>query len=209
MYKQGKIPDLPPSLKEHLKKFTNRKLNFQRFEPPNVEVEETVKYKKAPGEFTQIITSFEDLKNNKSSDNETNEHDRYSNNKIYLPKKPLKETYLITKPEKFVNKKLLTLKEMGKQDDEILSATVNQTEQPVGVFQEQNNSLEKIDDLTIKKYKRVANAVDKTKPNYNHLIYPERIKIPKDKYKKDHIFKLNDCFYDDDGEFLYRVPGMY
>ncbi|XP_046621235.1 uncharacterized protein LOC124305660 [Neodiprion virginianus] len=38
--------------------------------------------------------------------------------------------------------------------------------------------------------------------------YSEVIKIPKDKYKKGKLYKIRDCFYDDDGEFLYRVPGL-
>lgn len=38
--------------------------------------------------------------------------------------------------------------------------------------------------------------------------YPEKIKIPKSKRGSGLIFKVRDCYYDDDGEFLYRVPGM-
>ncbi|XP_046966816.1 uncharacterized protein LOC124534833 [Vanessa cardui] len=38
--------------------------------------------------------------------------------------------------------------------------------------------------------------------------YPERIRIPKKAYKKGATYKMNDCFYDDDGRFLYRVIGM-
>lgn len=39
-------------------------------------------------------------------------------------------------------------------------------------------------------------------------MYPEFINIPKDKYKKGKIYQLRDCYYDNDGEFLYRVPGL-
>lgn len=41
------------------------------------------------------------------------------------------------------------------------------------------------------------------------LSYPEKITVPKEKYKKGYTYKINDCYYDDDGEFLYRVPGIY
>lgn len=37
---------------------------------------------------------------------------------------------------------------------------------------------------------------------------PERIRVPADKWKKGCTFKIGDCYYDDDGGFLYRVPGM-
>ena len=37
---------------------------------------------------------------------------------------------------------------------------------------------------------------------------PERIRVPANKWQKGCTFKIGDCYYDDDGEFLYRVPGM-
>lgn len=44
--------------------------------------------------------------------------------------------------------------------------------------------------------------IDST-PTY---IYP--IKIPKSAYQKGKLYRIDDCYYDDDGEFLYRVPGI-
>ncbi|KPI98413.1 hypothetical protein RR46_09629 [Papilio xuthus] len=38
--------------------------------------------------------------------------------------------------------------------------------------------------------------------------YPERIRIPKKAYKKGATYKMNDCYYDHDGRFLYRVLGL-
>lgn len=40
----------------------------------------------------------------------------------------------------------------------------------------------------------------------NHI--EMKIHIPKELYKEDAIYKVDDCFYDDQGEFLYRVPGL-
>lgn len=37
---------------------------------------------------------------------------------------------------------------------------------------------------------------------------PGRIRVPAEKWKKGYTFKIEDCYYDDDGTFLYRVPGM-
>lgn len=36
----------------------------------------------------------------------------------------------------------------------------------------------------------------------------DRIYIPRKAYKRGALYKVNDCFYDDDGELLYRVPGL-
>ncbi|XP_012284277.1 uncharacterized protein LOC105701786 [Orussus abietinus] len=45
--------------------------------------------------------------------------------------------------------------------------------------------------------------VDKKDDNY-----PTVIKIPRSKYKEGMTYRVKDCYYDDDGEFLYRVPGL-
>lgn len=38
--------------------------------------------------------------------------------------------------------------------------------------------------------------------------YAKPIKISKKLYKPGMTYRINDCYYDDDGEFLYRIPGM-
>lgn len=38
--------------------------------------------------------------------------------------------------------------------------------------------------------------------------YTKHIKIPKNVYKKGMTYRVRDCYYDCDGEFLYRVPGL-
>ncbi|XP_012256489.2 uncharacterized protein LOC105686355 [Athalia rosae] len=38
--------------------------------------------------------------------------------------------------------------------------------------------------------------------------YPETIVIPKRQRSKEKVYRLRDCYYDYDGEFLYRVPGL-
>lgn len=37
---------------------------------------------------------------------------------------------------------------------------------------------------------------------------PYRVQIPKDKYKPGATYRVRDLFYDDDGTFLYKVPGL-
>lgn len=38
--------------------------------------------------------------------------------------------------------------------------------------------------------------------------YPLAIRIPKKVWKEGYMYKVKDCFYDDNGDFLYRVPGL-
>ncbi|TGZ52220.1 Uncharacterized protein DBV15_03761 [Temnothorax longispinosus] len=41
------------------------------------------------------------------------------------------------------------------------------------------------------------------------LNYAKPIKIAKHLYKPGMTYRIRDCYYDDDGEFLYRVPGVH
>ncbi|XP_011704124.1 PREDICTED: uncharacterized protein LOC105459637 [Wasmannia auropunctata] len=41
------------------------------------------------------------------------------------------------------------------------------------------------------------------------LNYAKPIKIAKHLYKRGMTYRISDCYYDDDGEFLYRVPGVH
>lgn len=38
--------------------------------------------------------------------------------------------------------------------------------------------------------------------------YAKSLKISKNLYKPGMTYRINDCYYDDDGEFLYRIPGI-
>ncbi|XP_076670494.1 uncharacterized protein LOC143369908 [Andrena cerasifolii] len=38
--------------------------------------------------------------------------------------------------------------------------------------------------------------------------YAKSIRIPKNVYKEGMSYRIKDCYYDDDGEFLFRVPGV-
>lgn len=39
--------------------------------------------------------------------------------------------------------------------------------------------------------------------------YPLRIDIPEDKWKPNQLYQVKDCFYNDSGMFLFRVPGLF
>lgn len=54
--------------------------------------------------------------------------------------------------------------------------------------------------------KRMVNVEPTDQPKI--MEYKERVYIPRKVYKRGATYKISDCFYDDDGEFLYRVPGL-
>lgn len=63
-------------------------------------------------------------------------------------------------------------------------------------------------DRKIQKYETKSVAVKNMKNDANLLEIREKIVIPTKLYKKGAKYKLYDCFYDDRGSFLFRVPGL-
>lgn len=61
----------------------------------------------------------------------------------------------------------------------------------------------------IKKYENHEIEISKEDmKKYDVTTIKLKIHIPRKLWKKYATYKVEDCYYDDDGEFLYRVPGM-
>ena len=59
------------------------------------------------------------------------------------------------------------------------------------------------DERKVQKYK--DNIVLKSKSKSTEL--KRNIIIPKDLYKDNAVYQIDDCFYDSNGEFMHRIPG--
>ncbi|XP_018565204.1 uncharacterized protein LOC108906415 [Anoplophora glabripennis] len=213
-FKSGQIKDLPEELVNHLNKFTNRALHFKPFEAPQTKNVVNVNTKRVGTEFSDIITSYNKLKAKKhhNSDEELTVNINTeilksvsdSNNGINqrIKKRHLTLHELQNKLENRLN--------LGKdlpEDEKLMLKNLKQSSEVNPMEQNQNN----FEDVMINKFEtsKSTTLMKKKQQDYNHLIYPEKISIPKNLRKKGYTYKLNDCYYDDDGLFLYRVPGMY
>lgn len=225
--KNNEFKDLPGPLVQHLLKFSNRIDNYHNYEDMEHNFKVDYKPNLTCTEFSEIITSYEELKK-KNKKILAIESKQTTEESDYIPKKcnqtvnlkiksqstPEDDTFF-TEP---VNDKqpitLSTLKnklqtdlEKGKslsaEDNSIIDLTgkdlVEDSRKPV-----------QIDQMDYNKYNTgKLMVVDEKKPRYyDHLVYPEKINIPKKILKRGKTYKLNDCFYDSDGTFLYRVPGI-
>ncbi|XP_018327311.1 putative neugrin-like protein DDB_G0288135 [Agrilus planipennis] len=186
LFKQGKLSRLPNELVDHLKQFQQRKINIgEKFAARN---ERSQKEETPAGEFSEIIKSYDRLKNKKTDETVTS-----NDINIFDYKKVQKETYLITPPDHFENKRHVQLK-----------------------FLESENKIRTIPNDLLEKneveYRKCSEtkvvSMGRQKKDYSFLLYPQKIRIPAKVRKSGCIYKLQDSFYDDDGEFLYRVPGM-
>ncbi|XP_072385543.1 uncharacterized protein [Diabrotica undecimpunctata] len=212
-FRKGKLIDLPPDLVEHLKKFTNRKVNVQL----DNKKKEIVNRPKIQSEFSEIITGYQRLKN--KVETEKNEVVKVNFNKNMKSRESLeKNTYLPIKKEDIKDKKPITLTQLSdtierkasrglglSAEEKNIYVSTHQQEEDVVVLNKEDVSV-----IPENKYTNNAGSslTVKTERDYSHLIYPERIVIPKKLIKKGYTYRLNDCYYDYDGEFLYRVPGM-
>lgn len=80
-------------------------------------------------------------------------------------------------------------------DGSIVNVTADESESVITRSENENVSL----DTYVKERNSYMDA------DFN---YTKRIKIPKNVYKKGMTYRIRDCYYDYDGEFLYRVPGL-
>ncbi|KAL3278027.1 hypothetical protein HHI36_013368 [Cryptolaemus montrouzieri] len=187
-FKNNEFADLPVDLVEHLKKFSDRDLSFH-----NYEIKEGNKFDCEPPRkcttFSDIITSYEKLKNKGSGENsiKINLDTTTRKGKQMVRDELDEDTYI---EGNIKNKHLMTLDhlknklqkdvERGKQLSYVEGSIIEKCETVID-----KNKPEKIsavtDQLDTVKYNtgKIMVLDDKKMKDYDHLVYPERIHIPK------------------------------
>lgn len=212
-FKKGEMTNFPVQLTEHLKKFSDRSLNYNVFvKPEKIEAEQGVHI---PTEFADIITTYEELKkqNKKKTENSGIHTDNHTQQNLGILNQELKKEQMPNVVEKNVTLQqlrsdiesgVISGKEIPIQDKLILDSF--KVKEKNSVVQLGTDEIKGI--MEKNKYQSASGLIKKTEKDYSHLNYPEKIRIPKNKKKYGYTYKLNDCYYDSDGMFLYRVPGM-
>ncbi|KAJ0175099.1 hypothetical protein K1T71_009240 [Dendrolimus kikuchii] len=204
--KEGSL-DIPPKLREQFLKFSERTIPPLKKESIKVDLTQETKM----GEFESIVNRCA-AKQNDQRDNDfehtTDARDSANNveESVKNTKSNLKRMTLDELTAK-INKRL----EKGQEihvPDQIIVNTVN-TEQKTTMETVSSDLSDEIDLLYDDKNETSSLAVQEEQNNDKDIMdYPERIRIPKKAYKKGATYKVNDCFYDHDGKFLYRVLGL-
>lgn len=226
-FRNGELNNLPKDLIAHLKKFSNRPekvsdevhdLSTQRTKPTvnvitpgktefrNIIRDYKSKLKAITSGQSDVITgkngteteviaarNREFFSKNVSRDNENqmctlNKNIRISRKEVSLDQ--LRNNLLQNSHKLRFNEKLF-LNQLSQKTEEI-----NSSLKPVEV-----TSIES----SYTKFK-TSEVVSYEAPRL--ISYPNKIRIPKNKWKRDATYKLNDCFYDSNGYFLYRVIGL-
>ena len=212
MFRSGRIKNIDPGFAQHLQKFMQRNIDEVAHLRPKLESKPLYEIRPLPeGEFSAIVTSckkYQSKENHHESqqtllgeESDQSEEDGQPQLSHHAPKQDtfllgdVHNTQHVTLAE-IKRRERLTLADAGKPADD--SATL---ELGTGIVDRLANIHRKYD--TVQYADSAYDASDAKREDIK-----EFIKIPKKLYKEGATYQLDDCFYDDDGEFLYRVPGM-
>ncbi|OWR52922.1 hypothetical protein KGM_202141 [Danaus plexippus plexippus] len=194
--KEGTL-DIPEDLRKHFLKFSERTIP-----PLNKKSLKVDLSSKKMGEFEQIIQKCAMKEEEKEKYRETRTEDQTIKENKNVSKKDNK---MVTLDE--LTRKIKDRLEQGDNvnlNDHIIVDSINTLKTESST--KETNSTE----IELTNENRETSLTNFKENNEEVLIdnYPERIRIPKKAYKRGATYKVNDCFYDDDGRFLYRVIGM-
>lgn len=204
---------MPPNLANHLSKFTDRKYNRETQITEFSKEITASSITAATGEFSEIIKNYKCNKNNILKHEACRTESR-ENRSI---KQSSKEMYLTSNIDQSDHTTLESLRNTlvfnassGRNLDEDDKIMLQQLNEANSTKNENNAEIESNAVIELQNVPKTGYLSVKTnsKKDSTHLTYPERIVIPKEKLRKDCVYKLYDCYYDSDGLFLYRVPGM-
>ncbi|CAG9790938.1 unnamed protein product [Diatraea saccharalis] len=190
---------IPDELKNHFLKFSERSIPTLNKSSIKVDVTQEEKM----GEFEKIVQrcaakeNSENKYNLDSTHQETNSQE--SNKKKYSKRMTLKQL-----TEK-IQKRLDSGKDIDMNDEILIKSMSSNKAEIQATVDSSEIELRKPNDDSkmLTEFK-----TDNLKNEKDIMDYPERIRIPKKAYKKGATYKVNDCYYDHDGKFLYRVLGM-
>ncbi|XP_077283535.1 uncharacterized protein LOC143909416 isoform X2 [Arctopsyche grandis] len=208
------LAGVSPGLRRQFLKFSKRNI------PPRSQkdIEETLKLSaesKPIGEFSQLIDGYrneaeEMYKKNILSKIETPKaiesklHEEYDSDITETDKNSKHSNKIITLESLRENIMLnVENNEEIELEDKYLIAPDTKSKDLSNVNLEGNSLYET--DTDMKLPQKFKEKIDK---EMELMDYMKRIRIPKKAYKKGTTYKVNDCYYDSDGQFLYRVPGM-
>ncbi|XP_060526734.1 uncharacterized protein LOC132702236 [Cylas formicarius] len=212
-FKKGNLA-LPQQLREHLSRFTERSLNLNLFAKPTEQGKRVVNISKPlAGEFEDIIRSYQNIKGNTKEENEdTGVSDKFLNattdSKPKMHKKRIERLMTFEELQEDIKNTAKIGKQLTQEDRLLLNCSLKK-QQEENIVEVKSEELSKILHNAKSSQANTGKvAVTQKSKDVSHLVYPDKIVIPKNIFKAGYTYKLNDCYYDSDGEFLYRVPGM-
>lgn len=211
-FARGQVGDIDPALADHLKKFSGRSLQTNVFRSQVTAVSAPIQTTQKE-DFIKIITSCKKYKRSTSVQPESVDSIQLSE----IPKSK-EDTFLLSKINR--NNKPVMFRDLNIANEESSNNPKRNVHNPF-VNPRGANADDSSDPQTPPRHlaqnaqdfvpKYEVTTVQPSETEFRKLTMVairDHIKIPKKLWKEGATYKLNDCYYDDDGEFLYRVPGM-
>lgn len=212
--KSGNLPIFDRDLKDHIDKFAKRSLKDLKNVPSDSVRKPIELTKPAINEFSSIITSCEKYKEEEPKLLEGNTKPQPSPSAFINGIPPTEdETFLL---DKVVSKKSLRFQDLKSLVSPVKTLPMSGEPAAINPFavEPQNPSgtgivKENVNPFGIEKFEKTEITISREDAN-KFQISPikEKVHIPRKLYKKGLTYRVEDCYYDSDGEFLYRVPGM-
>ncbi|XP_076757267.1 uncharacterized protein LOC143427221 [Xylocopa sonorina] len=239
-FKKGRLA-LSPTLKEHLVKFKDRKINLmdkevleQEFIPPKIKfpTPKSTYFSSIVSDLNseQSVTKDEQLISAQSSSNksikalssgedkgfklikETKKlaFDEFLKSKINNPDKtsPEEKVALMDTYRKHIESTNLDVHYNASNDTAKDITEKNLSDKDAPVVRKDKTSSKLTVEVNIKSASLDTYIKERNLLIDSNLEYTQYIKIPKNVHKRGMTYRIKDCYYDDDGEFLYRVPGL-
>ncbi|XP_073826383.1 uncharacterized protein [Musca autumnalis] len=196
-FNKGEL-EIPKELDSHLRKFSHRRLETPS-ESNSVALAKTE-------ESSPISTEFSSLISGKKSRPKTVPA---KNVKKQSVKDMQEETFLL---DRVVNRNYMRVSDIkdlqgiqtsqGSETNPAVATTKNEAETT-----SEKNFLDALS-MTHKFTSNEVEISENDKQLFEMSKVKSRIHIPRKIYRKGATYRVDDTYYDDDGEFLYRVPGM-
>ncbi|EDV93536.1 neugrin [Drosophila grimshawi] len=190
----GKCADVPPELMQHLQKFAQR----QRGDLQQLRPEQWPTRPELPVPQRNEFRALLGKEGNKQL--ESGNSTQRLTARFMPPAAGEEETYLL---DKVVDKRKMRLQEL-----KALQVLPKQKEQQLERPLPNPNGTGPLPSF-VEKFERteiVVSVADQRK--YEMSKVKDRIVIPRKLYQQGATYRVDDAYYDDDGELLYRVPGM-
>ncbi|XP_053670369.1 uncharacterized protein LOC128720701 [Anopheles nili] len=211
MFRSGRIKNIDSGFAQHLNKFMQRNTSETDQLLPKSESKRLYEIRPLPeGEFSAIVTSCKKYQS-KNNEDESQQalllEEKHRPDEPYVSSSaPKQDTFLIGNIQNTQHITLTAIKQQAVNRNP--STDSMKHELPNSELDLGTSIMDRLENIH-KKYATVELS-DSTTNAHSAKVedIKEFIKIPKKLHRKGATYQVDDCFYDDDGEFLYRVPGM-
>ncbi|XP_014253186.1 uncharacterized protein LOC106668721 isoform X2 [Cimex lectularius] len=200
-FETGRL-NLPENLKEHFSKFTSRrKIVLANETPESLELTETASCSDEEGEWSRIVAKCQNESTSKRE-----------NHPLTLSPSGKSETYVLGGHKRGRHTELMTLAEVKKTQS--LSDTDDRAPfdrafimhciESRLVAKERHSAIINSNYVPSLKMSQSSSGTFSSEKLKEEKIQMT-INIPKNKWKKGAIYRVNNCYYSDEGKFLYKA----